>query len=180
MCALSESWFLFVLVQHVQLACIFPESPKKSGPKSRFPANLCTWPVRCVLGFWLWMWCYETLLTSSGAVNTPWEPLLSCGFPLPSAISLRSQEPRSVAGEWRKGPRVFMWMCVSTHHAVQHAFDSVDCVCTCTDACVCLCAVQEQEQELDTVHTPVFCYALLARSGIWFLCQMLTDGQKAL
>lgn len=29
----------------------------------------------------------------SEVINTPWEPVFSCGFPVPSAISSRSQEP---------------------------------------------------------------------------------------
>lgn len=70
---------------------IFPRR-EVTGQKSRFPGDLLnlatlTWSWR-----WLWVWFYETLFTSSEVINTPWEPVFSCGFPLPSAISLQKSE----------------------------------------------------------------------------------------
>lgn len=75
------------------------------------PYELMSWLQRPPALGWLWpglgtsFGCvyYEALFSRSGAVNTPWELVFSCGFPVPSVISSRSQEYYVVGEEQRQG-----------------------------------------------------------------------------
>lgn len=124
------------------------------------PATSCSWLAVAWSWHRLWMWCYEGLFSQSEVVNTAWEPVFSCGFPVPSAISSRSQELGTVAE--KSGGKVW-------------AVFRLTCVCLgCTfihvglileRACTCICV---WEKSVWMVSMPL-CFAThsLPESGTW-------------
>lgn len=127
---------------------IFPRRPTELMLAT---ATSCTWlAVECS---WhrVWMWYYEALFIPSEVINTPWEPVLSCGFPLPSTISSRSQEPGAVARTSRGKVCLYIQVSMSLFE-LYHTFFScwVDPqVFMCMHRYVCV----------SCLHAPVFCYA---------------------
>lgn len=101
------------------------------------PATSCTWLAVAWSWHWLWMWYYEVFFSRSGVVNTPWEPVFSCGFPVPSAISSRSKE---LTVAWKSGGKVCAYLQVNVFvWVVSHFYSSwVDPeVCICMHRYVC-------------------------------------------